>query len=98
MCGYSEMICSALEHMEHTQTTRGYISGNEDGSFAATKLCNKRKRHFGAEHHLKRNNKYQGTRLLKNIIVKMCMFLFYLLEPSLSLAGSCLHEYTSPAT
>lgn len=50
VCGYTEeMICFALEHTGRTQTTRGHVSSDEDGSFAATELCNTRER-TGAEH------------------------------------------------
>lgn len=34
-CGYSV----AFKHPEHTQTTRRHVRSDEDGSFAATKLC-----------------------------------------------------------
>lgn len=45
VCGDTEeMFCFALEHTGHTQTTRGHVSSNEDGSFATTELCNTRQR------------------------------------------------------
>lgn len=41
MCSYTEeYFFYALESTGHTQTTRGHVSSDEDGSFAATKLCN----------------------------------------------------------
>lgn len=66
VCGYTEeSVCVALGHTGRTQTTRGHVGSDEDGSFATTELCNKEKMIGSLNIILKEKNRAEkGTILI----------------------------------